>query len=114
MLGIWGAQETTGKPAADDIRRRKQSLPIVALDERADEADRATLRRLYAAAAPLSEGAVIVVMALLDRYEIADYCQVRVDAYHDRARAALDRLDAREMSSGPLREFLSLLEGRAF
>ena len=35
MLGIWGAQETTGKPAADDIRRRKQSLPLVALDERA-------------------------------------------------------------------------------
>ena len=114
MLGIWGAQETTGKPAADDIRRRKQSLPLVALDERANEADRAALRRLYAAEAPLSEEAVAGVMGLLDRHEIADYCQVQVDAYHDRARAALDQLDARDLSSGPLRDFLALLEGRAY
>jgi geranylgeranyl diphosphate synthase type I len=114
MLGIWGTQETTGKPAAADIRRRKQSLPLVALDERAGEADRATLRRLYAAAAPLSEEAVVGVMALLDRYEIADYCQVQVDAYHDQARAALDQLDARDLASGPLRDFLTLLEGRAY
>jgi len=114
VLGIWGAQETTGKPAADDIRRRKQSLPLVALDERADEADRATLRRLYAAEAPLVEEAVVGVMALLDRYEIADCCQMQVDAYHDRARAALDQFDARALSSGPLHDFLALLEGRAY
>jgi len=114
MLGIWGAQETTGKPAADDIRRRKQSLPLVALDERAGAVDRAALRHLYAAAAPLSEDAVTGVMALLDRYEIADYCQVQVDAYHDQARATLDQLDARAPSSGPLHDFLALLEGRAY
>lgn len=114
MLGIWGAQETTGKPAADDIRRRKQSLPLVALDERASEGDRAELRRLYAGAPPLAEAAVAVVKALLERYAIAAYCQGWVEAYHDRARAALDQLAARGQAVGALRDYLAVLEGRAY
>ena len=40
LLGIWGAQEATGKAPADDVRRRKQSLPILILRERLDD-DRA-------------------------------------------------------------------------
>lgn len=114
MLGIWGAQETTGKPAAADIRRRKQSLPLVALDERTRAGDRAELRRLYAGDPPLAEEAVAAVQALLDRYAIAAYCQSRVDAYHDQARVALDQLAARGQAVGALRDFLTLLEGRAY
>jgi geranylgeranyl diphosphate synthase type I len=30
LLGIWGDPETTGKPAGNDIRQRKKSMPIVA------------------------------------------------------------------------------------
>jgi len=29
ILGIWGAPEVTGKPAGDDLRSRKKSLPIL-------------------------------------------------------------------------------------
>ena len=29
MLGIWGESEATGKPAGNDIRRRKKSFPVV-------------------------------------------------------------------------------------
>lgn len=29
LLGIWGAPETTGKPAHSDLRNRKKSLPVV-------------------------------------------------------------------------------------
>jgi geranylgeranyl diphosphate synthase type I len=35
LLGIWGTAKETGKPAADDIRRRKKSLPVLLLLERA-------------------------------------------------------------------------------
>lgn len=112
MLGIWGAQEVTGKPVADDIRRRKQSLPIIALDERADAAARDELRRIYAGSAPLAEGAVARVIDLLARYEIEDYCQSRVDAFHHEARGTLDHLGTRGVSAASLRDFLALLEGR--
>lgn len=114
ILGIWGAQAVTGKPAADDIRRRKQSLPIVALDERADPATRAELRHLYAAPAPLEEDAVAAIIALLDRFEIVDYCQSRADEYHARTHLALDNLAAGGATTDGLREYLALLEGRAY
>jgi len=34
VLGIWGQPAVTGKPADNDIRRRKRSIPIVAALER--------------------------------------------------------------------------------
>jgi geranylgeranyl diphosphate synthase, type I len=41
LLGIWGDPATTGKPAGNDIRQRKKSMPIVAAlaagDEEANE-----------------------------------------------------------------------------
>jgi geranylgeranyl diphosphate synthase type I len=112
MLGIWGMQEATGKPVADDIRRRKQSLPIIALDERADAGTRDELRQIYAGTAPLGAEAVSRVIELLARDEIEDYCQSRVDAYHHAARGALDHLAPQGVHAESLRDFLALLEGR--
>jgi geranylgeranyl pyrophosphate synthase len=97
---------------ADDLRRRKQSLPVIALDERANPADRAELRRLYAE--PPDEAAVAAIVGLLDRYEVQDYCHYRVDRYHHEARAILDRLDARVATTAALREFIAVLEGREY
>lgn len=114
ILGIWGAQDITGKPAADDIRRRKQSLPIVALAERADEGTRAELRRLYTGSPPLDERAVAAIITMLDRFEIVDYCQSRADDYHARTHLALDQLAASGAATDGLREYLALLEGRAY
>ena len=111
ILGIWGPQSVTGKPMADDLRRRKQSLPVIALDERANPADRAALRRLYATAP--DEAGVAALVALLDRYEVLDYCQHWVERHHHEARAALDRLDAR-IATVALRDFTAVLEQRAY
>ena len=44
-LGVWGAAEETGKDTADDIRRRKQALPVLLLRRAADDADRPELDR---------------------------------------------------------------------
>ena len=113
ILGIWGTQAQTGKPAADDIRRRKQSLPIVELDERADPATRAELRALYGAPR-LDEAGVARVLALLDAAGIARHCQSYVTRYHDEARVALDALAPRLARTDHLYAFLDALEGREF
>jgi geranylgeranyl diphosphate synthase type I len=47
LLGIWGAEETTGKPVGADLRARKKSLPVVAAMASGTSAGRA-LRDLYA------------------------------------------------------------------
>ena len=112
ILGIWGDSTTTGKPAADDIRRRKQSLPVVALDERADEATRSELRALYAAPPPLAEASVARILALLDDAGIERHCQRYVARYHDEARATLDELAPHLTRTDHLHAFLDTLAER--
>ena len=48
VLGIFGLESETGKPADDDLRRRKQSLPVLLLRERATPAVIAELDAAYA------------------------------------------------------------------
>jgi geranylgeranyl diphosphate synthase type I len=47
LLGIWGDPETTGKPAGNDIRQRKKSMPIVAALAAGDEGARELESLLY-------------------------------------------------------------------
>lgn len=110
-LGIWGATEVTGKAAADDIRRRKQSLPILLLRERADTATRAELAAIYGAS-PIDPSGVARVLDLLAMAGIREEVDARVDALHDEARVAL--LAAARPGTNPARDrLLALVEGLA-
>lgn len=46
-LGAWGAEEVTGKPVGEDLRRRKLTYPAAHAWERLEEAGRAELRSLW-------------------------------------------------------------------
>ncbi|MGH2561377.1 MAG: polyprenyl synthetase family protein [Thermomicrobiales bacterium] len=89
VLGIWGSPEATGKAATDDIRQRKQSLPVVILRERAGDADRHELDALYSQAA-IDQDGIDRVLTLLARYDVRTAVEARIAAYHDDARFALD------------------------
>ena len=91
ILGIWGTPAQTGKPVGDDIRRRKQSLPIVVLDEHADPASRAELHALYAAPM-LDDAGVTRVHALLDATGSEARCRDELARYLAAARAELAAL----------------------
>jgi geranylgeranyl diphosphate synthase type I len=88
LLGIWAPAAETGKAAADDIRRKKKSLPILMLNERARPDDRATLDRQYAEPEIDAHG-VANVLALLQKYAIRPEVEAQVRAHHDRAETAL-------------------------
>jgi geranylgeranyl diphosphate synthase type I len=88
LLGIWGTAEVTGKPAADDIRRRKQSLPILLLLAAAEEIDRREIEALFAAP-PMKEASVHRVIELLAYYKIRSQLESEIALLHDAARAAL-------------------------
>lgn len=87
-LGIWGATADTGKAPADDIRRRKQSLPILLLQERVDPATRDELRTIYQAPA-IDAAGVRRVLDLLAEHDVRATIEARVEHYHDEARSAL-------------------------
>ncbi len=110
-LGIWGTTAATGKAAADDIRRRKQSLPMLLLRDRADAPARTELNSLFATDT-VNEGGVRRVLELLAAYGIQSDIEARIAALHEDARVAL--LGAARPGPNPPRDLLlATVEGLA-
>ena len=84
LLGTFGAASDTGKAAADDIRRKKQSLPVLLLRQSAGPDDRERLAAIYHRA-EIDPGAVTEVLELMGRHEIEAQVRETVTRYHDRA-----------------------------
>ncbi len=106
LLGIWGASSATGKAEADDIRRRKQSLPILLLRERvtADEAD--DLQRLYDQS-EIAATDIQTVLDLLERHQVREVVERQISSYHDAAQRYL--ADATGNGANPGRDALQTL-----
>ncbi len=91
VLGIWGATEQTGKLAADDIRRRKQSLPLILLRNRAAESHLNELSHIYGGE-EITEADVDRVLRLMEQYEVRHEAESLVSGYHDQANNLLETL----------------------
>ncbi len=113
MLGIWGETAVTGKRKADDIRRRKKSLPIIALASMTSPTELARLREIYAQPA-LGEPEVDWVIDLLRNYEIQDEMQAVVARYHDEARVLIEQAAEDNPSRRALLNLLERLSTRDF
>lgn len=109
LLGIWGTEAETGKTPADDVRRRKQTLPILELRREATIAERAELDAFYAHA-DSTEAEVRHVLELLDRRQIRGRVEKEIRSYHDRANDALERVVPRS-SNEAARQLFALLDG---
>jgi geranylgeranyl diphosphate synthase type I len=88
VLGIWGDRSATGKDPADDIRRRKKSLPILMLFAQAAPEETECLKRLYATE-EIGEAGVSGILDLLDAHGIQQQAMAQVAHYHEFAAAAL-------------------------
>lgn len=115
VLGIWGESDITGKDKADDIRRRKKSLPILMLRERASEEHLAQLNALYDGES-LNEAAVSDVLGMLDTYGIQHLADAEVARHHETAKAALDQLSVETPAEAraALDTLLRQLDARTF
>jgi geranylgeranyl diphosphate synthase type I len=115
MLGIWSPAQETGKDAADDIRRRKQSLPILILREQASEEDRQRIADLYKQEEIGPDGTQDV-LALLERYDVAAKIKAHVDDAHLRADGALGEAlaDSDAPAVRAIRALITELQVRTF
>jgi geranylgeranyl diphosphate synthase, type I len=84
FLGIWGDASATGKQPGDDIRGRKQSIPIIMLLGLLSERQARDLRDLYHQEDVLADD-VERVTALLDEFGVAERVQQLTMSYHDQA-----------------------------
>lgn len=103
LLGIWGDPEVTGKPAGNDLRNHKKSLPVAYGLDRSED-----LRRLYTQ----SDVDVAAVVAELDRAGARDYAEQLAAQYHRQAVSALDATGQTNAATAALRELAKQLLNR--
>jgi geranylgeranyl diphosphate synthase, type I len=101
FLGIWGDDSTTGKQSGDDIRGRKQSVPIIMLMESATDAERLELQRIYQQPT-IDQRDVDVVTGLLDEHGIGERVQLLTESYHHEALALLNDIASENEYSAAL------------
>lgn len=105
LLGTFGSASETGKAAADDIRRKKQSLPVLYLRQRATLPDLDRLNSIYGQSEIGAEG-VALVLDMMNHYGIESRVRETVAMYHDRA---LDSLRATSLPTDRLAPLLGLV-----
>ncbi len=88
LLGIWGAEQTTGK-APSDVAHKKKTLPVIYAVEHAGPVDRTRLLELYAMDHP-SPSELTEIVEILDRVGAREYTRDQAVRYRDEALAELD------------------------
>lgn len=113
LLGIWGSLEETGKSNADDIRRRKQSLPILMLRGQASDDELALMDKLYGEDEIDDEG-VASIVGMLDSHQVRRQVRDQVALFHQRAADALAAVtpSLQPSSVGELAKLADRLEDR--
>ena len=88
LLGIWGAEQATGK-ATSDVAHKKKTLPVIYAAEHAGPDDRARLLELYASPEP-TQAELAEIVAILERVGAREYTRNEARRYRDEALAELD------------------------
>jgi geranylgeranyl diphosphate synthase, type I len=88
LLGIWGAEQKTGKEPTD-IARHKKTLPVIYAFEHAGPEDRDRLARLYRNG-ETTNGDIDEIVAILERTGAGDFTRTQARRYRDEALAELD------------------------
>lgn len=113
ILGIWGNPEETGKPLANDIRRRKKTLPIVYALENAGSRSRDELISIYRHEVN-DEATVAMVLGILEEVSARKGAQAMVEQHSQEAWQVLDRLMLAPQSKREMEELVHFLTTRNF
>ena len=88
LLGIWGAEQTTGKEPSD-VAHKKKTLPVIYAFEHATDAERERLTTFYDSTSHTPTD-VAEVVGILERVGARDYTRDEARRYRDEALAELD------------------------
>ncbi len=88
LLDYTASEETTGKPAGQDLREHKMTLPLIAAMRRMDEAARREVEAFFADPEPTDDG-IRRVIELSEAHGGLETARARADEFGDRARESL-------------------------
>ncbi len=89
VLDYTQTEAVTGKPAGQDLREHKMTLPLIAALREMDGGARREVKAFFAEPEPTDDG-IGRVMELVRSHGGLDYARSRAEAYGERARAALE------------------------
>jgi geranylgeranyl diphosphate synthase type I len=113
ILGTWGDPRVTGKPAADDIRQHKKTLPIVRALEEEKRTEGKGLKKIYQRQT-IDEEAVEVALNILEDVGARHYAEEMANDYYQQALAELDAVGVENEAQGDLRELAAFLIERGY
>ena len=112
-LGIWGDEATTGKPAGNDIRRRKKSYPAVFALEQAEGRRREDLLQIYSQK-ELDEEDVYRVQTILEETGAREHTRKLAETSAQEALAALDGITLPPWAESEAEELVDFLARREY
>ena len=110
ILGIWGEEESTGKPVGVDILRKKNSLPIVHAMDQADKKGRELLREIYSLD-HLEDQEVKAVLKIMEEAGTRAYAQALAHEHEKKALNLFSQAmlpDSFQFDFGVLARFLAV------
>lgn len=109
VLGVWGQEHVTGKPVGSDIRRRKNSYPVVCAMENADASDTDQLSSIYEKDDELAETDVASVLEVMDRIGVQDHAGAEISEWADLAMKAIAPIELSPSARQEIEEFTHFL-----
>ena len=100
LLGVWGDEEITGKPVGADIRRKKNSFPVVYAMSQANPEDKQLIADIYQGDY-VAEDDVATVLDIMDRVKAYEYAE---GVIAEQGVSALEALAKVELSSDSRQE----------
>ena len=108
VLGIWGDEKLTGKPVGADIRRKKNSLPIVYAMSQAKGVEKEELLRIYQKEAPNARD-VETVLSIMAGLKTQEFAQGLAAEHCERALAYIRSAELAQNAHGDIQEVARFL-----
>jgi geranylgeranyl diphosphate synthase type I len=112
ILGIWGTEESIGK-SADDISRRKKTLPVVYGLQNSEGAARKRLEELYSRSS-IANNDISEVVKILDHLGARNYAENLAEQYYYKTLAHLEATGLDTSRQAPLKKTARFLLKRDF
>ena len=111
ILGVWGEEETTGKPVGADIIRKKNSFPVVYAMSASEGDDLRQLRDIYSKE-KVSESDAGIVLTKMDSLQTRRHARALAVEHCGRAREALAGIEMSGDARTQIDELLQFLLDR--
>ncbi|GAC1335684.1 MAG: hypothetical protein NVSMB22_28280 [Chloroflexota bacterium] len=110
FMGVWGQPEQTGKEVAQDLRKRKKTLPVLLALERANREQRTELERFL----EREDDDLAVPLTIMAEIDVAQYVEHAINAQVLSALAALEQARVGEAQRRLLTALAYELTGQRF